>query len=254
MLFRSQTDLPVFDTGLYDFSLDSLFRDNRFSGPDRMGDANQVTVSVTSRFLDQASGSETGYISLGQIYYLRHRDVFLPTGTPRAEDSSPLIAQIGASLTDNWRVRGDLQWDPNNDKTEKLVAFMQYHPAPEKVINLGYRVRHTTDSISTTSNLTVTDIEQSELSFYWPLAQHWNVMGRWNYAPPEGRTVDLFGGLEYNSCCIAFRAVARRFLTDTKGDYNNGLFLQVELKGLAGVGQKTEEFLQENIPGFQSGF
>jgi LPS-assembly protein len=79
-------------------------------------------------------------------------------------------------------------------------------------------------------------------------------MGRWNYAPPEGRTIDLFGGLEYNSCCFAFRVVARRFLSDTKGDYNNGLFFQVELKGLAGVGQQTEKFLQENIPGFQSDF
>ena len=79
-------------------------------------------------------------------------------------------------------------------------------------------------------------------------------MGRWTYAPPESRTLDLFGGLEYNSCCFAFRAVARRFLTNTTGDYNNGLFFQVELKGLAGIGQQTEEFLQENIPGFQGGF
>ena len=250
----NQTDLPVFDTGLYDFSFESLFRDNRFSGPDRMGDANQVTLAVTSRLLDQMSGKEQGFISLGQIYYMHNRDVFLPSGKPRTEVSSPFIATVGASLTDDWRLRGDLQWDPNNNKTEKLVAFAQYHPEPDKILNLGYRVRNTTNSISSTSNLTVTDIEQSELSFLWPMSRNWNVMGRWNYAPPEGRTVDLFGGLEYNSCCFAFRVVARRFLSDTKGDYNNGLFFQVELKGLAGVGQQTEKFLQENIPGFQSDF
>lgn len=250
----NQTDLPAFDTGQYDFSFESLFRDNRFTGPDRMGDANQVTLSVTSRLLDLSSGREAGFVRLGQIYYLHDRDVFLPDGKPRTEVSSPFIASVGASIIDDWRLRGDLQWDPNNNKTEKLVAFVQYHPAPDKVLNLGYRVRRTTDSISSSSNLTQTDIEQSEISFHWPLARHWNVLGRWNYAPPEDRTVDLFGGLEYNSCCFAFRAVARRFLTDTTGDYNNGLFFQVELKGLAGIGQETEEFLRENIPGFQSGF
>jgi LPS-assembly protein len=250
----NQTDLPVFDTGIYDFSFESLFRDDRFSGPDRMGDANQVTLAVTSRLLDQASGKEQGYISLGQIYYMHDRDVFLPSGKARTESSSPFVAQAGVSLTDAWRLRGDLQWDPSNNKTEKLVAFAQYHPEPDKIINLGYRVRKTTNSISSTSNLTLTDIEQSELSFLWPLSQNWNVMGRWNYAPPEGRTVDLFGGLEYNSCCFAFRVVGRHFITDTSGNYNNGLFLQVELKGLAGLGQKTEKFLQENIPGFHGGF
>jgi LPS-assembly protein len=250
----NQTDLPVFDTGLNDFSFDSMFRDNRFTGPDRMGDANQFTLSVTSRLLNQTGGREVGYVSLGQIYYMYDRDVFLPNGKARTEISSPFIATIGASLTDAWRLRGSLQWDPNNNKTEKLVAFAQYHPEPDKIVNLGYRVRHTTDSISSSSKQSVTNIEQSEFSFLWPLAQNWNVMGRWNYAPPEERTVDLFGGLEYNSCCFAFRVVARRFITDISGDYNNGLFFQVELKGLAGIGQQTDKFLQENIPGFQSGF
>jgi len=250
----NQTDIPVFDTGIYDFSSSSLFLDNRFTGPDRMNDANQFTLAVTSRVQDQPSGQEVGYVTLGQIYYLHDRDVFLPSGKARTEISSPFIAEVGASITDAWRLRGELQWDPNNNKTEKLLGFIQYHPDPDKIINVGYRVRRTTDSISSSRQLTQTDIEQSELSFLWPLSQHWKVMGRWNYATPEDRTVDLFGGLEYNSCCLAFRAVARRFLTDATGDYNNGVFFQVELKGLAGIGKETEEFLQENIPGFQGGF
>jgi Organic solvent tolerance protein OstA len=250
----NQTDLPVFDTGLYDFSFFSLFREDRFTGPDRMEDANRVTLAVTSSLYDQKSGKETGFLSLGQIYYLHDRDVFLPGGKARTEESSPLVMQAGASILDEWRLRGELQWDPNNNKTETLVAYAQYHPAIDKVVNLGYRVRRTTDSISSTSNLTTTGIEQSDVSFHWPLSRHWSVMGRWNYALPESRTVDLFGGLEYDSCCLALRAVGRRFITNVNGDYDNGIFFQIELKGLAGLGQETEEFLHENIPGFQSGF
>lgn len=258
-----QNDLPVFDTGLYDFSFDALFRDNRFTGPDRMGDANQITLALTSRFLNHASGKEAGYVSLGQIYYFDDRDVFMTipgivpavTGKVREEASSPLVAEIGTSIIDNWHFRGSLQWDPNNNKTEKLVAFAQYNPAPDKVINVGYRVRRTTNSISSPfGGSSLTNIEQSEISFHWPLTHKWSVVGRWNHAVPENRILEVFGGVEYENCCWAFRTVARRFLTDVDRDYNTGIFFQVELKGLAGIGQQTAEFLQESIPGYKSDF
>jgi len=250
---ENQDDLPVFDTGLYDFSFDSLFREDRFNGPDRMGDANQFTLAVTSRLINHASGREAGHVSLGQIYYLRDREVILPTGREREEDSSPIVAGVGISLIDHWRFRGDLQWDPNNNRTEKLVTFLQFNPAPDKVVNLGYRVRRTTNSLDASTN-EVTDIEQSEISFHWPLGRQWSVVGRWDYALPEDRTVNAFAGLEYESCCWGFRVVGRRYITDVNGDSNTGIFLQLELKGLAGIGGKTVEFLEENIPGYQRGF
>ena len=252
--FEDQTDLPVFDTGLYDFSFDSMFREDRFTGADRMGDANRVTLAVTSRLINQSNGKEAGYISLGQIYYLRNRDVILPTGKLHNEDTSPLIAELGTSIIDDWRFRGTIQWDPNSNQTEKLTAFAQYHPDQYKLINLGYRVRRNKNDFSTAIPGTFTDVEQSEVSFLWPVTHQWNILGRWNYALPEKRTLDLFAGVEYESCCWAFRTVARRFLTDVNGDYNTGIFFQIELKGLAGVGQKTEEFLRDNIPGYQSAF
>ena len=259
----NQGDLPVFDTGLYDFSFDSLFRDNRFTGPDRMGDANQVTVAVTSRFLNQESGREAGYVSLGQTYYFDDRDVFLVvpgigpglTGVVRTEEGSPFIAEVGTSLLGDFNFRGTVQYDFFNGKTEELAAFAQYKPATDKVVNLGYRVRRTSNSLSSPYGGTaLTDIEQSEVSFHWPLGRNWSMVGLWTHAVPENRILEIFGGLEYEDCCWAFRAVARRFLTDVNQSYNNGIFFQVEFKGLAGIGKKTAEFLEENIPGYQRGF
>ncbi|MBI4006336.1 MAG: LPS assembly protein LptD, partial [Gammaproteobacteria bacterium] len=249
---ENQNDLPVFDTAQFDFSFDSLFREDRFIGPDRMGDANQITFALTSRLINQSSGREAGHISLGQIYYMNERDVFLPGGKTREEDSSPIVAEIVTEIIDDWRLRGDLQWDPNNDKTEKLVGLIQYNPTPDKFVNLGYRVRKTTDS--STSSITTTDIEQSDISFHWPFNQNWSAVGRWTYATADEQTIDLFGGVEYNSCCWGFRVVGRRFLAEADGDLDTGIFLQLELKGLAGIGQKTVEFLEENLPGYKSGF
>jgi LPS-assembly protein len=251
--FENQTDLPVFDTVLYDFSFDSLFRENRFTGPDRMGDANQVTLAVTSRLINQSSGKETGYISLGQIFYLQDPDVFLPGETESEEDISPFVTEIGTSIIDNWHLRGTMQWDPNNNEIEKLVGMAQYNPAYNKVINMGYR-RNFSDSITSLGSTKITEIEQTELSFMWPVTHQWNVVGRWYYSLQDKRTLDVFGGVEYESCCWAFRFVARRFITNVDTDYNTGIFFQFELKGLAGLGQNTADYLRENIPGYQSEF
>jgi len=244
-----QNDLPVFDTGEYDFSFDQLFRTDRFSGADRMGDANQFTLAMTTRFINNTTGEESAYASLGQIYYLNDRDVFLPGERKREEDSSPIVTEVGTTVFNDFRMRGNLQWDPNSNRTEKLTGLIQYQPAADKVVNLAYRVRRTEKNRRNN-----TDIEQSDISFRWPFNQNWSAIGRWNYAVPERKNLEIFGGIEYNSCCWGFRVIARRFLTDINGDYENGIFMQLELKGLAGVGQKTVEYLEQRIPGYQSEF
>ena len=239
-----QSDLPVFDTGTFDLTFDSLFRDNRFSGDDRLGDANQIALTVTSHLINQKSGKNYGDISFGQIFYLRDREVTLPGNGIRDESSSAIIAEINTKLIKNWTIGGDIQWDPNiGNSTEKITMNATYAPIPGKVLNLAYRVRRDT-----------TDIEQSDVSFRMPVNRQWSAVGRWNYAVPEGRSLELFGGLEYESCCWAFRAVARRFLTDVNGVFDTGIFFQLELKGLAGVGKKTVNFLKEQIPGYRSDF
>ncbi|MDX1518605.1 MAG: LPS assembly protein LptD [Gammaproteobacteria bacterium] len=254
---EDQEDIPVFDTGFYDFSIDSLFRDNRFSGADRQGDTNQITFAVTTRFINDRTGAELGYLSLGQIYYFQDREVTLPGRLTSDEEISPIVAEMQTEVIPNWRIGSEFQWDPNNNSTEKLVAQIQYNPGDGRVINLGYRSRNERnrtrisvfDSLSTPVN-----IEQTDISFRWPVNPKWSVVGRWNYALPEDRSIEIFGGVEYEDCCWGTRLVARRFLSDIEGEFETGIFLQVELKGLAGVGKKAAEFLEKNIPGYEKSF
>ena len=79
-------------------------------------------------------------------------------------------------------------------------------------------------------------------------------VGRLSYALNDDRVVEAFGGLEYENCCWAIRTIARRFLRNDEGEYNNGLFLQLELKGLAGIGNRADEFLDRSIPGYRNEF
>ena len=73
--FDDQSQLPRFDASNLTFGYTQLFRGNRFSGLDRIGDANQVSAGVTTRFLDQATGQEYFRFSIGEIFYLKDRRV-----------------------------------------------------------------------------------------------------------------------------------------------------------------------------------
>jgi len=241
---EDQSDLPVFDTGLLTDSFDSLFREDRFSGNDRRGDANQIALAVSSYLINQDTGKDLGRISVGQIFYLQDREVVLPGQPLRDESSSALFAEFNTKIINNWRIGGDIIWDPNiGGGTQKITMRASYNPAPGKILNMSYRVRRDN-----------TDIEQSDISFRWPIVKNWSAVGRWNYAVPESRSLELFAGFEYEGCCIRARAVTRRFLTNINGNFDTGIFLQIELKGLAGIGKKTVDFLKQQIPGYQSEF
>lgn len=245
-----QTDLPVFDTGQFTFSFASLFYEDRFTSADRAGDANQVTFALTSQLIGQNSGQSLGSISLGQILYFRDRKVSLPGASDRDETTSSFVAAFNTNIIKDTNISGDFQWNPNiSDGTEKITLQTTYNPGPGKILNLAYRVVRNNEF-----NTIGTDIDQTDLSFHWPFKKNWSVVGRWNYAVPERRSLEMFGGIEYESCCWGVRAVARRFLSNLDGEFENGIFLQLELKGLAGIGKKTVDFLQQQIPGYQSEF
>ncbi|MGI9228512.1 MAG: LPS-assembly protein LptD [Gammaproteobacteria bacterium] len=258
---EDQSDLPVFDSGLYNISYNTLFRQDRFTGPDRVGDANQITAAVTSRLINRETGGEVGYIRFAQRYYLSDQDVIrqridgngklVDNGIVDTGSYSPLIAELGATFIENWLFALEFQWEPDDNVTEKLAFRAQYRPADDKVFNLGYRVRRAAPGVIRRN---ATDIDQADISLYWPLGKQWRVVGRWNYAVSERHSLDTFAGLEYDSCCFAARFVARRFLTNIDGDYSTGFFLQFELKGLGGLGQRTTSFLEQSIPGYKNGF
>ncbi len=239
--FDNQDDLPVFDTGEYSFNFSQLFREDRFSGADRMGDANQLTLALTSRLLDASSGDELFRASIGQIRYFRDRRVTLPGSAPDTDDSSDLVADALASINDTWRIGAGFQWNPNDGTTDKSTMSVRWTPDRRRIINASYRfVRDAA--------------EQTDLSFRWPLNTNWSAVGRWNYAPADRRTLEVFTGVEYESCCWALRAVGRRYLSGSDGSYNNGVFLQLELKGLAGIATAASDFLERSIPGYRPGY
>ena len=95
MPYRNQDHIPLFDTTLADFNYPQLFTENRFIGGDRFGDANQATLAVTTRFL-QNDGLEAFRATLGQRFYFHEERVALaPGSTLRLASESDVLASIG---------------------------------------------------------------------------------------------------------------------------------------------------------------
>ncbi|MBT8430895.1 MAG: LPS assembly protein LptD, partial [Altererythrobacter sp.] len=245
--FADQQDLPRFDVSEFSFQYDQLFRDNRFTGLDRIGDANQLAVGVTTRFVDKLTGREKFRASIGQIKHFRDRRVTI-SGPPDDDDQHGVSALAGELLwrvTHRWRIGATLVWDTADGQVDEAGASVQYRSDNRHIFNVGYRNRRTID------------VDQTDFSLYWPLARSYAVVARWNYDLVSDRTIEGLAGIEYNDCCWQIRLVARHFLDSPANrafesiDADRGIFLQIVFKGLAGVGGSLESVMQRGIRGYQ---
>ena len=247
--FEDQASLPLFDTSVPDFSFAQLFRDNRFNGGDRIGDANQLTLALSSRFLNPATGNEVLRASIGQIIYFDDRRVTL-TGLDETTGSSDLIAELSASWR-QWRSTASLQWDNDSRRSEKQNFLLHYqsdehYTKSTRIFNIGYRLRD--DAAGSTSN-----IEQSDVSFVTPISQDYALFGRWNYSIQHSRDIDVIGGLAYDSCCWSVQVLVQRRLNSSNAtaEYDNSVMVQLVLKGLGSVsGNSASSTLSRAILGY----
>ena len=75
--YRSQTNLPLFDTGVADVSYAQMFSENMFTGWDRVSNANQVTAAITSRYSMEKTGQQLMSFSVGQRVFFQPQQVNL---------------------------------------------------------------------------------------------------------------------------------------------------------------------------------
>lgn len=235
---QDQDQLPVFDAGELDFSFSQLFQENRFVGADRVGDANQLTLALSSRLLTARDGAEHLRASVGQIWYFQPRQVALPDQPVTDSHQSALVAEVHSNLIQNWSTRGTWQWDPDQNQTDKGVVHLHYQSDKQHILNLAYRFRRDA-------------LEQTDISWRWPLSSQWNMVGRWNYSLLDRHFVETFGGVEHDSCCWSTRLVLRDHVNSEQGDQNLSLYFELELKGLSKISNKIDHLLETGILGYQ---
>ena len=242
---RNQSDIPVFDSSLRTFNMGQLFAYDRFSGSDRVGDANQLSLALTSRIIDRQTGRENFRASIGQIRYFSDRDVVINEDVGTRSDSD-YVAEIAASIAEEWSVRGEIQWNPHGDTSNMSALQLRYRGDNGRILNLSHRYRR--DGASELDGL-----EQVDISARIPFNNQWSMVGRWYRSLKDSRTLEGLLGIEYQNCCWATRLVARNYINDADDDDRNlAIFFQLELKGLGDFGEKTEKLLERSILGYGS--
>lgn len=235
--YEDQTNIPIFDSGELDFNFSQLFRENRFSGADRVADANQLTTALTTRFIDGPSGREQLRASIGQIIYFDDRKVFLEGESIERRGSSDIVGEISAELKNDWVVKTNLQWNPYNSTTVRSAVQLSYRPGEDRLFNVAHRrIQGKT--------------EQVDFSAYWPLNDRWTASGRWNFSLDSDTSIEATVGIEYESCCWAFRFASRRYISDNGLDHETNYFVELILKGLAPVGDNVGALLESGVLGY----
>jgi LPS-assembly protein len=259
-----------------------MFQTNRFTGIDRIGDANQLTFALTSRFLNDDTGAERLRASVGGIYLFQQHKVFCNDDISCSPDPtvnetiSPLVGELSYTLTPRWNVVGDLAWDPNRTQVNDGSINVIYNN-DKKVVNLGYYfvsgadmpaqasgpvifnpVTQTTGPVIFNPQNTV-DLSRVNMGFSWPVTERWSAIADWNYNLSQGYAQVYFYGLQYDSCCFAARLVNSHTLMaiDQTGNthFDNEFFVQIQLKGLGNFGYNNpSSLLSSALPGYQDQF
>ena len=244
--YRDQTKLPVFTTAETDFNFTELFTENRFVGGDRIGDANQLTVAMTTRLIEQATGLERLRAGIGQVQYFKPPRVTL-TNLPQNDKSSDVVLFAAAQPVKSVFVDTNLQYTPSVSRSQKLTLAAHYLPVPGSVINAAYRyARGSVDATDPSQ----AGIHQVDLSSQWPITRNINALARWNWSLQDHKVLEALVGFEYNAGCWQVRAVAHRFITAAQ-QYSTSFQIQLELTGLSRIGINPFETIRQNISGYR---
>ena len=235
--FREQDTLPSFDNGKIDFSYNSLFQENTFSGVDRVGDTNQLTAALTTRLLRQDNGTELFSASLGRIYYYADRRIAGETF-----DSTDYVAQLSIRPIDHLSISTDLQWDPEKKETVFSTTRLLYKIDNQHLFSLSSRYRRDVS-------------EYLDAGFVWRISPRWKFLASNQYDSVNKRTLESIFGIQYDSCCWGLRLITREYYnaaSSSADQTDNAIYLTLELKGLSSFGQdnQAEPILQRSIYGY----
>jgi LPS-assembly protein len=261
----SSNSLVNFDTSEMLFTYSQLFRDSRFSGADRIDDANQVTLGVSTRYIENLSGIERLKLSLGEIFYLEDPEVTLGRSVANETNrpsSSALAGQAVAQWGDSLRWTQDLVYDHRENQITAASTSLHYLDDKYRIFNLGYRYERKPVRVSPLNPVPVSGdpMNQLDVSAIWPISSQWSIILRSNYDFTYQANLDTFAGFEYNDCCYRVRLLARHwadfdfspdFLANLDSDdYDKGVFVEVQLKGMGTLAKRISNMLDKAVRGY----
>ena len=257
----NQSNLPVFDTAPATYNINQLFSENRFVGDDRINMANDITVGLNSKLINDNTGVEFSNWGIGYRYFLETENNFI-YGSPSQDaqlflPQPNVIAELGNKWTPNFNSNLNFQYSTVYQTVDAYTANARYSPEAYKVINarFSYQYQQPLLYYAYTPGQLFQPVAYEnqyalDISGQWPIFdKHWLVDGRANYDFTYGNVLNFLSGLEYNAGCWGVKMLYENYITNIT-QRTNAYFLQFQLKGLADIGDDPTSDLRLNIPGY----
>lgn len=260
---NNQDKYPNFDSELLPFTFPQLFDVNRFTSYDRLENANQLSFGLTSRVLNSNNSQQKFKLDFGFGYYLQSPQVCLdPTDcetstfqyvSPNAH-LTPLVGQLTYYPWQDWSMSGSYAYDASLGATNNAQVSLNYNHLQTEVFTFKYQyVQPNGDSTNFYGFSNTTNLIGSGVA--WPLTQHWSGLAYAQYNISQERPDSYYGGLQYDTCCWTFRAIASRSFSkwDTAPDgspinvFKNAYYLQLQLKSLGSIGNSPSGLLTSTL-------
>lgn len=260
--YRDQSLLPVYDSGVTDFNLSTIYSDNAYVGHDRLIDNDALTLGVTSRFFDAQNGAEMLRVGMAQRIRFSDQQVVLPGQTGAQTGLSDMLLGAGVRWDARWALDGTVQLNNQTRNISRTTLQSRYNPSPYRVLNAAYRLnREVSEQVDVGWQWPIGDLlgrRDPDAETAWTRAagqglgpDRWYTVGRLNFSLKERRMVDSLLGFEYDGGCWLGRIVFER-LQSTVSTATTRLLFQLEFSGLARVGASPLTALRQNIPRYQN--
>jgi LPS-assembly protein len=253
--YRDQSLLPNYDSGASDFNFATVYTENAFVGNDRISDSNMLTLGLTTRLLDPATGAEAARLGVAQRLRFKDQNVTLPGGLAVSDRLSDVLLGASINWDPNWALESTVQFNPKTEQSIRSTIGASYNPGNYRTVTAAYRYQRDTS-------------EQIDVGWQWPVndlwgdrgqelgagqgqgAGRWYSVGRLNYSLNEKKLVDAVVGFEYDAGCWLGRALLEQLQTSTSSATQRIMF-QLEFIGFTRLGVSPLKTLKDNIPSYQ---
>ncbi len=251
--YKNQNNIGIYDTTILQDDYDGLFRDRRFSGLDRIAQANQFSWGLTSRIFN-GTNQEIFRLSLGKILYLNNSNLLTDDQQNVTVNQSALAADLFYQISNKWQLSGDIQYDTEKNITRKSEVNIDYQYSKGHLIQLNHRYA---------SNVSGNKIEQASLLASARINKDWQFVGRFTQDLVNKRSLESYAGFQYESCCWAIRIAYRRSINSkidefsinnaTHNEFDAGFVVQFVIKGLGGQQSAVgiEDMFNSSIFGYK---
>ncbi len=263
--YVDQSQFPVYDTTLADFSFSQAFQENIYAGGwDRIANADQATLALTTRWMDQQTGFERFSFGVAQRYYFENQKVTLPFEVPRTNANSEFLIGTSAALTDKINASATFQYDPYSNLWDRAQIVARWRPQRLAMLSMSYRYQINPSSLALYQTQGQNQVSGS---FQWPLAKKWYSVGRVDYSFNRVQAQSIIDptvmvampkvtqavlGVEYKGdCCWSGRVVFQQYVVSAD-QTNTAVFFQLELGGIGNLGQNPMGVIGRAIPGYEA--